>query len=86
MKKREKTTRRFAWSAALGLTAALGGACGASAFAQSDGVPWGGYDALGRNIVGQKADDPERVALRDDKTIGMFYFLWLDPTSLIPVD
>ena len=87
MKKSKKTTRRFAWSAALGLTAVLGGACGAtSAFAQSDGVPWGGYDALGRNIVGQKPDDPARVAIRDDKTIGIFYFLWLDPTSIIPTD
>lgn len=53
------------------------------AFAQSDGVPWLAIDELGRQV----ASPEETPDVRPQKTIGIFYFLWLDATSEdIPTD
>ncbi|MBR6387576.1 MAG: hypothetical protein IKS14_04910, partial [Thermoguttaceae bacterium] len=55
---------------ALLLTAAFAGA----AFAQSQGVPWQAVDALGRKV---ESTQP----LRENKSVGIFYFLWIDSAS-----
>ncbi|MCF0233894.1 MAG: hypothetical protein HUK22_02815, partial [Thermoguttaceae bacterium] len=67
-------------SLVLGALLLLGGA--SAAFAQSPGVPWTAIDDLGRKVAGPEAS-PD---LRENKTVGIFYFLWLDPTTPIPVD
>ena len=55
---------------ALILTAAFAGA----AFAQSQGVPWQAVDALGRKV---ESTQP----LRENKSVGILYFLWIDSAS-----
>jgi len=57
---------------AFGLFLSLSGAV----FAQSGGTPWNAADSLGRSV--QASDASSEV--RANKTIGMFYFLWVDET------
>ncbi len=52
------------------------------ALAQVPGAPWQAIDDLGRKTVASK-DAPD---LRENKTVGLFYFLWMDPTTIIPQD
>jgi len=48
----------------------------------SPGVPWTAIDELGRRIV-----TPDQTSEpRPNRTIGLFYFLWLDSSSVIPAD
>ncbi len=64
---------------ALNTSLALFAQTGAS---NSPGVPWVAIDELGRQVVA-----PETTAEpRPNKTIGLFYFLWLDPSEVIPAD
>lgn len=46
------------------------------------GVPWNAIDDLGRKIANTK-NAPE---LRKNRTVGLFYFLWMNPTTIIPQD
>ena len=47
------------------------------AYGQSSGVPWGAVDALGRSV-----DTIETLGkIRENKTVGMFYFLWIDSAA-----
>lgn len=51
-----------------------------SLLAQSEGVPWTGIDDLNRIITtSEKTGD-----IRENKTVGIFYFLWNSPVSNIP--
>ena len=45
-----------------------------TANAQSPGVPWGAVDGLGRSV--ETAN--ELGTIRTNKTVGIFYFLWID--------
>lgn len=48
--------------------------------AQSDGTPWRAIDALGRTTAIMKETGP----MRENKSVGIFYFLWCCPVSGIP--
>jgi len=51
-------------------------------YAQSEGTPWIASDDLGR-VTANPADVPE---IRDNRTVGIFYFIWMLPMSNIPAD
>lgn len=73
-------TRRFFLTAAATVAATLGALNAANA--QSAGVPWTAIDDLERVVAGPDAT-PD---VREKKTVGIFYFLWMDPTTMIPSD
>ncbi|MBQ9873602.1 MAG: hypothetical protein IJM30_03975 [Thermoguttaceae bacterium] len=73
----------FSFLVLLGLSLAPLGFCQSSASQPSvPGVPWRAVDDFGRQVVAER----EAPELRANKTVGMFYFLWLLPDSNIPVD
>ena len=59
----------------------LGGSVGVL-FAQSPGTAWSGIDALGRTVAAAEQTGPVRA----DKTVGIFYFLWHQPSGDGPHD
>lgn len=59
-----------------------------NAFAQAPdvglvpGTAWQAIDDLGRKTI----DEKKAPKLRKNRTVGLFYFLWMDPTTNIPQD
>ncbi len=51
-------------------------ALSSAVFAQSEGTPWGAADSLGRIVQSSNAS----TQVRANKSVGMFYFLWVDET------
>lgn len=49
---------------------------------ECDGTSWSAVDALGRTV----ASPGEAPPIREDRTVGIFYFLWMLPDSNIPAD
>ncbi len=56
--------------------------CPVLCWSQSEGVPWIAIDDLGRITV----QTEETFSIRENRTIGLFYFLWMLPESNIPPD